>query len=469
MTTSTTPRARTADPVTDMLGRLVTHPAALAGVGTLVVAGRVHLPRHLALALSASVIAAVSLATVVVRDMTATGRLRRAMSDAGLIHRDADGVVHTPMLRGRSRRDGAVLHTRWALPPGIALRTVLDRRDAIGERCAGEVVCWMEHGLLHVELLRRPIPPHVAFADFYRGHASGARLRLGLGIGRRGSLWVDLTAVPHLLVGGMTGGGKSMFLRQAVTGLALRHGPDALRLVCIDLKGGVELARIGALPHALRPVADSVAAAAAALSAVRVELDHRLVTLRERRVRDLDGLVAAGLPCPPRVLVVVDELAELTLRDLGDDRAARDAHRAAVGRLCEIARLGRAAGVHLLVCTQRPDADAVPGQLKANLPGTVAFRVRARVNSEILLDDDRAALLPHRPGRALWAHERVEEFQAVHLDADESDRLLDERWGTAPMAGTTVAVTQWCQSPESNSDDAQPPRTLRTLRDGDDA
>jgi S-DNA-T family DNA segregation ATPase FtsK/SpoIIIE len=81
----------------------------------------------------------------------------------------------------------------------------------------------------------------------------------------------------------------------------------------------------------------------------------------------------------------------------------------------EIARLGRAVGVHLILCTQRPDAEAVPGQLKANLAGTIAFRVRSEVNSHILLESDGAALLPHHPGRAIWAHERLEEFQVTAL------------------------------------------------------
>ena len=97
------------------------------------------------------------------------------------------------------------------------------------------------------------------------------------------------------------------------------------------------------------------------------------------------------------------------------------------GRLGEIARLRRAVGVHLLLCTQRPDAEAVPGQLKANLAGTVAFRVRSEVNSHILLESDRASLLPHHPGRAIWAYERLEEFQAIHLGAADAARLLEAR------------------------------------------
>ena len=131
----------------------------------------------------------------------------------------------------------------------------------------------------------------------------------------------------------------------------------------------------------------------------------------------------------------------ITVPDLGDDRAARAAQQAATGRLCEIARLGRSVDIHLVCCTQRPDAHAVPGQLKANLDGTVAFRVRAAINSFILLDSDRAALLPPHPGRAIWAHETVEEFQAVDCSLEESRELLLERWGSRGSLPPGVPVT----------------------------
>ena len=113
----------------------------------------------------------------------------------------------------------------------------------------------------------------------------------------------------------------------------------------------------------------------------------------------------------PRLLVVVDEVAELACRDLGDDRSARAALQAAGGRMGEIARLGRSVGVHLVCSTQRPDAAAVSELLTANLQGTAAFCVRAAVNSYILMDSDRAALLPPHPGRGsgrrrLWRSSR---------------------------------------------------------------
>ena len=170
----------------------------------------------------------------------------------------------------------------------------------------------------------------------------------------------------------------------------------------------------------------SVAAAAETLSRVREELDRRLCAVR-RSVEAGDSAATASLP---RIVVVVDEVAELTVRDRGDDRAAPAAQLAATGRLCEIARLGRSEDIHLVCCTQRPHAEAVPGQLMANRDGTVAFRGRAAVNNFILLNRDKPALLPPHPGRAVFAHETVEEFQAVACSVDESRELLLARWGS---------------------------------------
>jgi len=419
-----------ADALTSAVAGLVAHSVAVAGIAAFLVVRGLRLPGGASVvagAVAAAVAGSVMLWTTV---LSAPSRLRRAMRDAGLVERTGVDHVRGPLQRGRPRRSGDTILTTWLLPPGLALRAVQERQDVIEQRLSCELSCWMDDGLLQVELLRARIPERVDFADFYRSPRPDKALSVGLGIGRRGALWADLTTVPHLLVGGMTGGGKSVFLTQALTGVLLSSSPGDLRLVCIDLKGGVELTPFGWLPHVLTPVADTVEAAAAALAEVRSELDRRLAALRASGHRDRDGRAAAGLPRWPRVLVVVDELAELTLRDHGQDKAAREHQQGASGRLCEIARLGRAAGIHLIACTQRPDAEAVPGQLKANLAGTVAFRVRSRVNSQILLDCDRAALLPPRPGRALWAHERIEEFQAVDISAAESERLLRDRWGT---------------------------------------
>jgi hypothetical protein len=367
-------------------------------------------------------------------------RIRRVTGQLGLVHRTSRGRVQR--LRCSSWRQVTRHHARltWRLPPGVTLSDVIDRQEAIEQATDSEIVCSVEHRRLVMEVLRAPVPDHVSFSTFYEATPPPGRLVIGLGQSHRGRLWVDLATLPHLLVGGMTGGGKSVFLTQALTHLVLTHQPDRLRLVCVDLKGGIELDAFSHTPHSLEEVVTSVDAAARALGSIRDEVDRRLQALRNAGVRDIDAWAETGRPPLPRILVVVDELAELTVRELGGAPAAVAAQKAATRRLGEIARLGRAIGIHLILCTQRPDAEAVPGQLKANLAGTVAFRVRSEVNSHILLESDRAALLPHHPGRAIWAHEWLEEFQTIHLAADEAARLLQAR-GQALSWGGPVVVT----------------------------
>ena len=366
-------------------------------------------------------------------------RIRRVTGQLGLVHHPPRGRVQR--LRCSSWHQVTRHHARltWRLPPGVTLSDVVDRQEAIEQATDSEIVCWVEHRRLVMEVLRAPIPDHVPFSSFYEATPPPGRLVLGLGQSHRGRLWVDLATLPHLLVGGMTGGGKSVFLTQALTYLVLTHRPDQLHLVCVDLKGGIELDAFSDIPHSVEEVVTSVDGAARALGSIRGEVDRRLQALRNAGVRDIDAWAEPGRPPWPRILVV-DELAELTVRELGAAPAAVAAQKAATGRLAEIARLGRAVGIHLILCTQRPDAEAVPGQLKANLAGTVAFRVRSEVNSHILLESDRAALLPHHPGRAIWAHERLEEFQAIHLTADEAQRFLAVR-AQELSGGGPVVVT----------------------------
>jgi DNA segregation ATPase FtsK/SpoIIIE-like protein len=395
-------------------------------------------------------------------------RIRRVAGQLGLVHRTARGRVQC--LRCSSWRQASPHHARltWRLPPGVTLSDVLDRQEAIEQATDSEIVCWVEHRRLIMEVLRAPIPDHVSFTSFYAGPVPPGRLVIGLGRSHRGRLWVDLATLPHLLVGGMTGGGKSVFLTQALSHLVLTHHPDELQLLCVDLKGGVELDAFAQTPHSLEAVVTSVENAARALGLVRDEVDRRLQGLRNAGVRDVDSWAATGRPTWPRILVVVDELAELTVRELGAAPAALAAQKAATGRLAEIARLGRAVGIHLILCTQRPDAEAVPGQLKANLAGTVAFRVRSEVNSHILLESDRAALLPHHPGRAIWAHERLEEFQAIHLAASDAQRLLEGRIAELQAEGAGL-VTPPLQNTSGNTERPNPIGISRGAGPVDDA
>ena len=407
---------------------VLAQPAVAASVALLVAVRAAGAPAGAALATGLVVGLGVAAATVYRRHLGVAARLRRAMVEVGFVHREPGRPPMEPRRRGRTTHDGRNLVLRWEMPPGTTRKKIADHLEELEQRCGVGLVCWYDGGRLHSEVLRHRLPDRVDFATFYRRPLPSGDLVVGLGMSRRGWLWCDLAALPHLLVGGMSGGGKSVFLRQLLTWLVLHRQPSSLRLVLLDFKSGVELVRFGQLPHAVQETVTETEDAEFALRRVIGEIDARMAAMVEAQVVDLDAWEAAGEPPMPRWVVVCDELARLTIGNAGETREERASRERTTALLCDIARLGRAAGVHLVVCTQRPDADAVPGQLKANLAGTVAFRVRNEANSRILLDCDRAALLPCREGRAIWQDHQMEEFQAIYLNSDECLRMIEDRW-----------------------------------------
>ncbi|MGH7665956.1 MAG: FtsK/SpoIIIE domain-containing protein, partial [Candidatus Dormibacteria bacterium] len=187
----------------------------------------------------------------------AVAQLEGALVALGCTSSRPDGRLDTPRLAGRPRLEGGRSTTLWQLPLGVTP----GRLEKLGPQISSYLGCSCEvrdrHGLAEVELDWASIPPLVRFDDFYAARPPEWGFWLGLGESRRGPLWVDMEECPHLLVGGMTGGGKSVFLNQACTGLALEYSPEELRIAAIDLKGGCELAPLGDWPHAFSPLADS--------------------------------------------------------------------------------------------------------------------------------------------------------------------------------------------------------------------
>ena len=180
-----------------------------------------------------------------------------------------------------------------------------------------------------------------------------------------------LDAWPHLLIGGATGSGKSTLLHSMLAGMLARHGPASMHVALIDPKG-MEFAAYAQLPHLVAPVAQTDAEVAALLADLVHEMESRH---RERRTT-------------PRLVLVVDELADVLMRSAEQRRSIE-------ALLVRIAQMGRSAGMHLLMATQRPSADIVTGALKGNLPARIALRVPDRASSMVILDESGAeTLLP---------------------------------------------------------------------------
>ncbi len=332
-----------------------------------------------------------------------------------------------PQLRRIGKR-GSVWRLAWKMPVGATAADLRAKLNALEEGLDCSANCWYERGLVWAELGTHRLPEVVDFGCFCErpgASVEGMGLPIPLGESKVGRLWADLEDLPHLLIGGTTGAGKSVFLRQLVTWLVTRYAAARLRLVLVDLKGGMEFNAFRDLPHLLYPVVSELEDCEIAFGLVGQEMDRRQRIFAAAGVENLAEWNATheGGELPWLVLVV-DEFGELRAADAprqSVERGRRDAVHALVSRA---GRIGRAVGVHLIICTQRPDADTVTPQLRAQLPATLALHCVTDTNSRVLLDSAAAADLPPRPGRAIWQWGRQVEVQLPLLEKVAARALL---------------------------------------------
>jgi DNA segregation ATPase FtsK/SpoIIIE, S-DNA-T family len=244
-----------------------------------------------------------------------------------------------------------------------------------------------------------PYPQEVGFRDLlesYQSQSKKAHIPLLLGKAVNGDdIWADLTKMPHLIIAGATGSGKSVCINTIVMSLVMTARPDEIKLVMVDPKK-VELTAYTHLPHMLAPVITEPGGACAALAWLVKEMERRYEIFRQLGIRNILGFNARkidkdleeslDLDIPEKmtyIVVIIDELADLMMVSSSDIETP----------IARIAQMARAVGIHMILATQRPSREVITGLIKANFPCRIAFKVSSRVNSQIIIDENGAEML----------------------------------------------------------------------------
>jgi DNA segregation ATPase FtsK/SpoIIIE, S-DNA-T family len=228
-------------------------------------------------------------------------------------------------------------------------------------------------------------PAKVTLGDVFQAYPDANDWTLPVGLGKDISgraVFFDLSEMPHLLVAGTTGSGKSVMLNGLLTSLLLTTDPRQVKMVLIDPKR-VELSQFGRVPHLITPVVTDVKKAANALAWAVAEMERRYEVLEKIGVRSVEGYNDRAEVQMPYVVVVIDELADLMMQA---GAKVEDA-------IIRLAQKARAVGIHLVVATQRPSVDVITGMIKANVPSRIAFAVSSQVDSRVILDTPGAEAL----------------------------------------------------------------------------
>lgn len=255
-----------------------------------------------------------------------------------------------------------------------------------------------------------------AFAE----HRSRVAFAVGKDIGGN-AIVGDIAKLPHVLIAGTTGSGKSVCTNSLIVSLLYKSTPEEVRFIMVDPKM-VELAPYNGIPHLLIPVVTDPKKAAGALQWAVYEMMKRYKLFSENGVKDLAGFNALAqrneeLKKMPTVVVVIDELADLMLV------AAKEVEES----ICRVAQMGRAAGMHLVIATQRPSSDVITGLMKANIPSRIAFAVASSLESRIILDTTGAEKLVGK-GDMLYAPlgaGKPTRVQGCFITPEEIERVVD--------------------------------------------
>ena len=368
---------------------------------------------------------------------------------------------------GEVVRGPSVTRYEFTQPQGVKLSKITNLADdialALGVGSVRVAPVPGKISAVGIEVPNRAVTPvrirDVIESREFTGHKSAVAFAVGKDIGGNRIIG-DIAKLPHVLIAGTTGSGKSVCTNSLIVSLLYKSTPEEVRFIMVDPKM-VELAPYNGIPHLLIPVVTDPKKAAGALQWAVFEMMKRYKAFSENGVKDLasyNALAEQSEPDEngekmkklPSVVVVIDELADLMLV------AAKEVE----DSICRVAQMGRAAGMHLVIATQRPSADVITGLMKANIPSRIAFAVASSMESRIILDTPGAEKLVGK-GDMLYAplgEGKPRRVQGCFITAEEIERVVDfvkEKGETAYSEDVMRQIEQAVQDKDKKSAPAE--------------
>ncbi len=289
---------------------------------------------------------------------------------------------------------------------GVRIESVISGKSAIGVEVPNKVVS---------TVYLRPLIENASFAK------NQSKINVALGMDVAGlPVYMDIAQTPHLLVAGATGSGKSVCINTIILSILYKAKPDEVKLILIDPKK-VEFNIYNGIPHLLVPVIYDAKKAAGSLQWASTEMERRYGLIEAAGQRKIDGYNETLKEHPereylPKIVIIIDELADLMMTAANDVETS----------ICRIAQKARAAGIHLIVGTQRPSVDVVTGLIKANIPSRIAFTAASQIDSRTIIDNAGAEKLCGK-GDMLFCYKSIinpQRVQGAYVSEEETEKVV---------------------------------------------
>jgi S-DNA-T family DNA segregation ATPase FtsK/SpoIIIE len=395
-----------------------------------------------------------------------------ALTDESFIHAKAVQIEKTLEefgipIRVAGYRVGPTI-IQYAIEPGF-IEKVNDNGDIVKKKVRVSQIAGLKKDLtlaLSVDRLRieAPIPGHAfvgveipnrnsvlvrlkAVLESVEFKKQKSLLSLALGLDVSGNpIIADLVKMPHLLIAGTTGSGKSVCITSIISCIVMNNSPRDLRIAILDPKM-VELVRFNGLPHLIGKVETQIDRMLAVLAWAIKEMEERYIKLEEVNARDLDAynlkMIRRGKPKLPKIVIVIDELADLMLSEAEKTETY----------LVRLAQMARATGIHLVVATQRPSTDIITGLIKANFPARISFMMASSVDSRVILDMNGAETLMGKGDMLFLDPETagLKRTQCIMIDDREIERIINHWQSQSNLEDDYSITAPWESFVESQS------------------